>query len=73
MSQTIPTTHSARPGRYLAEAVTGQEALTGDTGDGESALATFQVPDHADLLVVTHLLELPRDLGLPQAINYAIV
>jgi hypothetical protein len=43
-------------------------------GDGsESSLATFHVPDHAEVLVVTHLLELPRDLGLPQGISYAIV
>jgi hypothetical protein len=41
--------------------------------DGLSILAAFEVPDHAEVLVVTHLLELPRDLALPERIAYAIV
>jgi hypothetical protein len=64
---------ATNPRRLPCLAVTGNEADHGDLGQEPSALAIFEVPDHAEVLVVTHLLELPRDLGLPQGINYAIV
>jgi hypothetical protein len=36
-------------------------------------LAAYAVPAHAEVLVVTQLLELPRDLGLPRASNFVVV
>ncbi len=34
---------------------------------------SFIVPDHAELIVVTHVLELPTDLGLPSPLTHLIV
>jgi hypothetical protein len=33
---------------------------------------TLEIPDYADVLIVTHLLELPRDLGLPNDTGLAV-
>jgi hypothetical protein len=48
----------------------GREDWPGDSDDDDmSTLASFHMPAHAEVLVVTHLLELPRDLALPQMIS----
>lgn len=32
----------------------------------------FSVPDFADIVIVTHILELPRDIGLPDDLRFAL-